>query len=278
MADELNLETSEGTTDGGDAATSPDRAQARWKLKVRGEELIVDSEAKAIELMQKGAAYDQLNGQAKEEKRLAREERQQLLAQLKPLIDLDAILREDPSKQAKVRAIINDEPLPVEEEPTDDPYMREILRNRQETAALRRAVERSVGNVGTGLNQLQRNEKFRVEERQLRRRYGEFASDDRMDSARDFAERSGVDLTTAFRATHFDELSEHVRQGVLQEYEIDPVLHSPTRSEAPVLEGLGPLTDDVRARINSDPDLYGRFRETLRKDRQRRTGKLPLPR
>lgn len=250
----------------------------RWKLKVKGEEMIVDDESKAVELMQKGAAYEKSQAELKEERRQLREAHAQTMKDLEPWIDLDRRAKEDPALQRRLQAAFQGQPFPEDQTDTDDPYMKEINALKVQNARLLAAVEGRVGKVHESVDRLNRSESFRNQERALKHRYGKLATDEAIDDAREFADRHGLDLVTAFKSTQFDNIPERVRQDVFEEFDIDPASMTPARSEVPTIDGLGPLTEGTLKRIYSDTEEFARWKPALREARRRQTGKLPLPR
>jgi hypothetical protein len=208
-------------------------------LKVKGQEFVVDSEAKAVELMQKGASYERDRESFKEERRKAREEENERLRRLQPLLDVDEMLRNDPAKRAKVNAILQDKEIPAMEEDTDDPYQRQINGLGRQLSRMEQLLQKGLGTVSGSVEDIRRNEQLRGEERELRRKYPKVATDDTLDEAREFAQRHGVDLTTAFRNVTYDTLPELVRQETFEEYGVDPASLSPQRSEVPTLGRSG---------------------------------------
>lgn len=265
--------------DRGAGGASDGPQKTRWKLKVRGEEIVVDDESKIIELAQKGTAYEKAQAELKEEKRRHREEHANAMARIQPWVELDERAKADPVLQRRLQMAFQGEMLPEEKAgDADDPYMSEVNALKRQNQRLLAMVEGRVGKVQESVERLNRNENYRAEERVLRSKYGKWATDEAIDSARDFADRHGLDLVTAFKAVSFDDIPERVRQDVFEEFEIDPASITPARSEVPTIDGFGPLTPENRQKIYSDPDLYGRFKESLRAQRRRETGKLPLPR
>lgn len=277
----MSMEPTDGTTDLNDRVNSGTSAQDQgWKprtLKVKGQEFVVDSEQKAIELMQKGAAYERTMEAFKEERRRAREEENERLNRLKPLLDVDEMLRNDPVKRAKVNAVLQDKEIPVMEEETDDPYQRQINGLGRQLSRMEQMIQKGLGTVSGSVEEIHRSETMRAEEKALRRMYPKIATDEALDEAREHAKRHGLDLTTAFRNVTYDTVPDLVRRETFEEFDIDPAALSPQPS-VPTLDGLGPMTPQVEARILGDPDLYARFKPQMREARRRRTGKIPLPR
>lgn len=270
----------------GNGPTDGDRASdaGRWKprvVKVGKQEIRVDSEEKALELMQKGAAFERnlerINREREEADRAARERENTLLKRFEPLIAVDELLRQDPDKRERINAILADRDLPPNPDVSDDPTMAEIQRLNKRIAQLEGGVSREVGGLKTGFDQIRRSNDLAYEERQLRKQYPKLATDERVYEARKKAEATGASLTTAFRDAFFDESLEAVREDTLNEFGFDPGAMHPDRSESVVLEGIGPLTDEVRQKIYADPDLYERWKPQMDEDRRRRTGKQPYP-
>lgn len=248
------------------------------KIKVRGQEMVVDSEAKALELMQKGATLEQLRERDKEDIRRQKEEYDQRLKVLEPLVTVNDILARDPVKRAKVNAILADQPVPGDEEPTDDPYEKEIRRLSAENRSLRAQAERGFGTLENRLESIDRREKMRGEEALLRKKYKDVADDDAIEAAKQHAERHGMSLTTAFKDLMFDELPERVREHTIREFGVEESQLATRRSEIPTIDGLGPLTPETEAKLYADPDKFQRFKASIRAARRARTGKQEIPR
>lgn len=270
-----NLDPNQGEK-AGDGAAEPKKS--RWNLNVDGQEMIVEDEAKAKELMQKGAAYERRTAELKEERRRLREEHAKNMKALEPWFEVDKRAREDPIVQRKIQAALSGETLPDDGDVTDDPYMREINGMKRQQERLFRLVEQRVGGVNESVEKLARSEGFRAEERVLKHKYGKWATDESIDDAKEFAMRNGLDLATAFKALNFDSMPERIRQDVFEEFDIDPSSMTPERSEIPTIDGLGPLTPETRAKLYADTEQYARFKPMLRDARRRETGKQPLPR
>lgn len=272
----------DGTVDQPATNADPSAQQSRWQpmtIKVKGQDFVVDNQEKAVELLQKGAAYETSNESLREERRKLREEHAEVMKRLEPLLAVDEELRTDPVKRAKVNAALRGEPLPPD--PTFDPedlVGSEIRAIKGQIASLAATIDKRLGSVSSSVEDVRRSERFRAEERSIRNRYGKWATDDAIDQAREFADRHGVDLTTAFKAVTYDDVPDRVRQATFEEFDIDPAQHTPARSEVPTLEGFGPATPEALQRIYADPDLYQRWKPQLREMRRRSTGKVPLPR
>lgn len=246
------------------------------KLRVKGEDITVDSAEKEIELLQKGAAFERNQAQLNEEKRKIREERAQTLNDLQPLLEIDQRLRQDPRKMRMVNAILNDQPLPAEEMETDDPMLQLINEQGRQIKNLTALVTSQVGGVKQEIAGVHRSKALDAEERNIRRKYSKFATDERLDQAREKALETGMSLATAFRDLHFDEIQDSVREQVMEEFEIDG-LNMPGASDAPVIEGFGPVTlESITQLAKSDPEKYARFRPDIRRARRALTGKIPL--
>lgn len=281
MANENGLSPTPGDRTGDLPAPGNGGRDGGWqprKIKVRGQEMIVDNEAKALELMQKGATLEQLRERDKEEIRRAKEEYDQRLKTLEPLVTVNDILARDPVKRAKVNAILADAPIPGDEEPTDDPYEKEIRRLSAENRSLRAQAERGFGTLETKLDSIERRDRMRGEESLLRKKYKDVADDDAIEAAKQHADRYGMSLTTAFKDLMFDELPERVREHTIREFGVDESQLVSRRSEIQSIDGLGTLTPELQAKLNSDPELYARFKPQLRAARRARTGKLEVPR
>lgn len=281
MANENGLDPTPGDRTGDLPAPGNGGSDGGWKprkIKVRGQDMIVDSEAKAEELMQKGATLEQLRARDKEELRRKQEELDQRLKTLQPLVDVNDILVRDPVKRAKVNAILADQPIPDEEQPTDDPYEREIRRLTAENRSLRARQDQAYGSVESRLESIDRRDRMRTEEAHLRKKYKDLVDDESLDAARVHAERTGMTLTTAFKDLMFDEIPERVREHTIREFGVDESHLATRRSEIPTIDGLGPLTPETEARLYADPDKFQRFKASIRAARRARTGKLEVPR
>jgi len=280
--DGANLEpTGEGAVDLNDLGTPKAGAQDAWKprtIKVKGRERVIQTEEEAVAFMQKGAAFEENSAELKEEKRRVREEYAEKMKALDPWFDLDKRAREDPLKRAQINAILNGEPIPSGPGESDDPYQQQIGQLENTVRRLANVVESRLGLVGDEIQGIRRSDSFRQQERTLRTKYGKRVTDENMDAARDFAEKHGLDLVTAFRSVTYDELPEQVRQEVFEEFNLDEASLTPRRSEIPSIEGLGPITPEKRAALYADPDQYSKVRSRFREIRQKERGLKPLPR
>lgn len=274
----------------GDGATWKPR---KVKAKVRGadREIDIPTPEKELELLQKGAAFEDRNEEVNLFLRQEKAKMDDTVRQLQPLLDIDRQLREDSArggtKAKKIAAILNDQALsddgdapPAGDPLANDPLAPTVKELQRQVRSLTAVVERGFGTVREDVGSIRRRESYRDEERVIRRRYGKLATDDRLDRAMEVAERDGMKLEAAFKVVAFDEVPEVVRAETLQEFDIDPTRHSPGRSEAPVIEGLGPLTDQTLSGLyaNPDPDTYARFRPAIREAKRRRRGLTEIPR
>lgn len=267
---------------------SPGNAQSRWQpraIKVRGKEVIVDSEEKANELMQKGAAAEQRFSEAKKMREEAEAEKADIArerARLQRLANVDDMLTADPEKRDRVNRILNgDGPEP---EGSDDPILRELeIRDRRHNAQIAELTQQ-LNRLSTGLNQgigsIRRDRTLDSEERQLKRTYPQLATDERLDEARQLADKRGLSLDEAFRISTFDEMPEFVRGQVITELGVDPTKIGPQRGADLVLDGIGPVKDEdtLNRLFEEDPERYARLRPQMRAWRLKRSGKEELPR
>jgi len=282
-AEDLNPGATEGNPsdqDGTPGASNGNGWKPR-KIKVRGQDFVVDSEAKATELMQKGATFEQSQARVKQLERELREKDAERLRELAPLIEIDRRLRTDPRKAQLVGAILNDQdiaPLLEAEADTDDVYLREIAGLKGHIRRLEARFQSDVGAVRGEVDGVRRSRRLDDEERSLKKKYP-WATEEDLDEARRIADEKGLDLVTAFRDATFDETPERVRQETIREFGFDPSTVSPPRSEEFVLEGFGPITDERQLRnLYEDPDVYARFKVSNRARKRALSGKRELPR
>lgn len=276
------LEPTGGTADDGHKPADGNGASASGyqprKIRVKGQEFVIDSPDKELDLLQKGAAFDKNQAELKEARRRDEAERAKFLNDLEPLLEIDRRLRNDPATARRVQAALNGEPIPEYEGDTDDPYMERIGRLERNFERVVGALSGKVEGVTGQLGEVRRDRDFVQQERYIRRKW-DWATDDDLYAAEQYAREKGVSLVSAFKEVMFDELPDRVRRDTFRELDIDESALTPARSEELILEGLGPVNDPrVQARLYDDPDLYARFKPSLRAARRARTGKMPYVR
>jgi hypothetical protein len=266
MAEEIQAPNGTGGTQAG-SASDTSRWQAR-KIVVQGQEILVEDEAKAVELMQKGARFQK--GQEENNRRAKELEAQQAALEVErqrfqnyELVD--QVLRQDPEKAELVNAILADKKITqIEGQNGDDPVLKMLKEQDRKIEAQGRELQALKSGVTTGIGGMQRARTLDAEERTLRGRFGQLATDERIDAARRQAESRGLSLEEAFKITTFEDLGDFTRGQVIEEYGLDPASLSPQRGETLTLDGFGTLTPENMERLNQDPDLYAKHRPAIR--------------
>lgn len=263
----------------GGAADTGNGHSPRWEpteIVVRGKKIKVDSMEEAINLMQKGARFEEGMAEAKKEReRLAQRE-----AELAPILKANEILARDQKKAAKVNAILNDREIPVfdDEQPNEDPYIESDRKTNRRLDGIERSMERLVNALSNDVGSIRRERVMDKEERILRTQF-KHASDDDLDEARDMvASGEAKDLISAFKLIDYDRVGRRAREETIEEFGELPERFSPRRSETLNLPGVGLVNDKVLSSLYDDPDRYAQVRAQLREHRRARTGKIAVPR